>query len=221
MIVRELGSLTGGTVTEDVPVDCLIRGNDGGEFEIEYTVSAGSSLDFSMVDVSDADVDLHVTVHMEAGARCDINVASICMAGRRKNYTFDTVHFGEDGVSHTRLAGINAGNGTLLFKGNGDIRRGAHGCKTRQEGKITNLSADSRSEVSPALLIKEDKVDASHGAAVGAYDPNAIYYLMSRGLTESESRSLITIGSLIPVVDKMRDSDLAAEALESIKGVVF
>jgi len=44
-----------------------------------------------------------------------------------------------------------------------------------------------------------------------------MYYMMSRGLTESESRRLITIGSLVPVIDSLEDRDLAAEAMESLE----
>lgn len=160
---------------------------------------------------------LHIRVVLARGSSCTIGIASVCQGGKVKEIDVDTVHVEGNTFSRTRLAGINLGNGSLLFTGVSDVVKGAHGSDTRQEGRITNLSAGARSEVSPVLLIKDDEVDASHGAAVGAYDPSAVYYLMSRGLTESESRRLITIGSLVPVIDSLSDRTLAEEARNALE----
>lgn len=43
----------------------------------------------------------------------------------------------------------------------------------------------------PSLEIKTDNVKGGHGATIGQIDQEQIYYLMSRGLSESESKDLI------------------------------
>lgn len=202
-------------------MDCLLSGSgSGGEASLEYTVDEGRELILTIADLSEGDVDATIRISLLRGASVLVNLASVCPAGRRKVFRFDTIHLEGKTVSKVRMAGINAGNGTQLFYGTSDILNGAHGSKTRQEGRITNLSPGSRSEVSPALLIKDDDVDASHGAALGAYDPEAMYYMMSRGLTEAESRKLITLGSMNFVIDSMQDRELAKEteaALEALE----
>ncbi len=176
-------------------------------------------LNVSLVDLSDADYDVIVKVRLRRGASCNVNLASVCPEGRKKVFTVDIIHEEGGTFSRSKMAGINLGRGTLFFYGTSDVLNGARGSDTRQEGKITNLSPGSRSEVSPALLIKDNEVNASHGAALGAYDPTAMYYMMSRGLTESESRRLITIGSLVPVIDSLDNRELAEEAIMTLEAL--
>ena len=114
------------------------------------------------------------------------------------------------------MAGINSGEGKLFFLGNSTIVNGAHRSDTRQEGKITNLNPLAKSEVSPSLLIKENDVKASHGAAVGAYNESELFYLMSRGLSLEESKKLITYGSLLPIIESLGDEKLVEEAKNSM-----
>lgn len=218
-IVRDLTGLVGGEIAEDSSVDCLLSGDMAGKKEVEYRLAEGRELTMSLVDLSESDIDLHISVHLARKSRCEINVASICQSGKRKVITVDVVHEEPDSFSRTKMAGINLGNGTLFFFGTSDVWNAAHGSDTRQEGKITNLSHGSRSEVSPALLIKNNDVNASHGAALGAYDPEAMYYMMSRGLTEAESRRLITIGSLVPVIESLHDKELSEEATKALEAL--
>ncbi|MCQ2085228.1 MAG: SufD family Fe-S cluster assembly protein [archaeon] len=200
-------------------IDCLFDDDLSGNNELEFSIDEGTQLDLNMVDLSIGDMDMHLSVHLGRGSSCNIRLASVCQPGMKKVFAFDTIHDEGNTLSRTKMAGINLGDGTLRFIGTSDVVNGAHGSDTRQEGRITNLSEGSRSEVSPALLIKDNEVNASHGAAVGAYDPEAMYYLMSRGLTEAESRRLITVGSLIPIIDSLSDKSLAAEVYNSLEAL--
>lgn len=179
----------------------------------------GRELKVTIADLSEGDIDVTIRIELRRGSTAIVNLASVCQEGRRKSFKFDTVHVEGRTTSKVRMAGINAGDGTLLFYGTSDIHNGAHKSVTRQEGRITNLSHGSKSEVSPALLIKDDDVNASHGAALGAYNPEAMYYMMSRGLTEAESRKLITLGSMLFVIESMEDKGLAKETEKALEAL--
>jgi Fe-S cluster assembly protein SufD len=60
-------------------------------------------------------------------------------------------------------------------------------------------------------LIDEYDVEASHGAAIGQMDELQLYYLMSRGMSESEAKSLIINGYTLPFI-----SLIANEKIEKI-----
>lgn len=200
-------------------MDCILSDDKKMEADLTYTLARGVELNVNVVDLGNCDADVHVKVVLNEGSRCSVNLASLCHAGRRKVFSIDTYHQEGDSYSRTKMAGINLGDGTLFFYGTSDVPNGSHGSDTRQEGKITNLSPGSRSEVSPALLIKDNDVNASHGAALGAYDPEALYYMMSRGLSKEESQKLITIGSLIPIVQSISDKTVAEEAMASLEAL--
>lgn len=46
-----------------------------------------------------------------------------------------------------------------------------------------------------------------------------MYYMMSRGLSEAESRKLITIGSLVPIIEALSDKELVATAMKSLEAL--
>ena len=54
-------------------------------------------------------------------------------------------------------------------------------------------------------MLKDNDVKASHGAALGTYDGDVLYYLTSRGLSLSESKRLVTNGYLLPIVESLQD----------------
>ena len=52
----------------------------------------------------------------------------------------------------------------------------------------------SRSDTIPAMDIRTAKADIGHEARIGRISDDAVFYLMSRGLSEDEARALIVSG---------------------------
>ena len=69
---------------------------------------------------------------------------------------------------------------------------------------------DDRSEFStkPELEIYADDVKCSHGSTSGNIDHDAVYYLMTRGLSKKEATKLIIKGFLNDVVSEIEDSQV-------------
>lgn len=180
--------------------------------KINITVEENVSLDFVMVDFSKQDLSLDLNIILQRGAKVEASLASVGFEDTTKIFHFNVEHSQSDSYSRVNMSGINTGNGVLKFLGNSLIISGAHRSDTRQEGKITNLSDACKSEVSPSLLIKDNDVQASHGAALGAYNADQLFYLMSRGLSSMEAKKLITFGTLLPMIEKLEDEKTISEA---------
>ncbi|HNN82245.1 MAG TPA: SufD family Fe-S cluster assembly protein, partial [Leptospiraceae bacterium] len=63
------------------------------------------------------------------------------------------------------------------------------------------MARTARAESMPKLEVFADDVKCSHGATVGEVNEDQLFYLMSRGLTENESRFLIIEGFLKEILD--------------------
>ena len=61
------------------------------------------------------------------------------------------------------------------------------------------LDAKSRSDTVPAMDIQNNDVDVGHEARIGRISEDSIFYLMTRGLSEADARSLIVRGFADPV----------------------
>lgn len=88
--------------------------------------------------------------------------------------------------------GLGAGRGRGVFHGGIVIRAGADGSDASLSNKNLLLSESAEIDSQPVLEIHADEVKAAHGATVGRLDPDALFYLRSRGLSEPQARRLLT-----------------------------
>lgn len=67
---------------------------------------------------------------------------------------------------------------------------------SRQINHNLLLDSQARAESMPRLIVKADDVSCEHGATVGMLDPEALFYLLSRGLEAEKARYLMIEGFL-------------------------
>ena len=103
----------------------------------------------------------------------------------------------------------------LLYKGALDDRAQAafrgiirvHPDAQRTDAYQTNrnllLSDECRANSLPNLEIQADDVRCSHGATVGQLDSEALFYLLSRGLSQEQAERLIVLGFLGDVMARL------------------
>jgi Fe-S cluster assembly protein SufD len=147
-------------------------------------------------------------IDLELGAALSRHELNVRLEGEGAALTANGILFA-DGKRHldTRLGiehiarntscnllwrGLGAGRGRAVFHGGIVIREGADGSNAKLSNKNLLLSAQAEIDTQPVLVIHADEVQAAHGATVGQLDPNALFYLRSRGLSEADARALLT-----------------------------
>lgn len=94
-------------------------------------------------------------------------------------------------TSEESYRGIAAGKGRGVFNGKIIVRPGAQQTDARQSSRNLLLSAGAEIDTRPELEIYANDVKCSHGATTGELDATALFYLRSRGLSESEARMVL------------------------------
>ena len=56
----------------------------------------------------------------------------------------------------------------------------------------------------PTLVIHNDDVKCNHGSTIGQLDEEALFYLRSRGVGETEARSLLVHAFASEIVDRIK-----------------
>lgn len=90
-----------------------------------------------------------------------------------------------------------------VFDGRIVVREDAQKTTAQQHNKNLLLSRKAIADSKPQLEIFADDVKCAHGTAIGQLDDGAIYYLRSRGLSESDARGLMTHAFAGEVVETM------------------
>jgi Fe-S cluster assembly protein SufD len=168
-----------------------------------FTVHQGGELNITLIDFSQADTKVDFAGRLYKGGRFTCHLACSASKDAKKLFDIKIGHLEENSFSSVKMFGVISDQANLTFLGTSDIAKGAKKSVTRQEGRIADLSKGGKGEVSPILKIGEDDVKASHGAALGKVPDEALFYLMSRGLTRDEAMKLITLGYLKPIVQEI------------------
>ena len=106
-------------------------------------------------------------------------------------------------------------NASSVFNGIGYIKHGGTKSIANQESRVLMLSENAR-RCESILLIDEDDVEAGHAASVGRVDPEQLYYLMSRGISQKEAERLVIHGFL-DVVRELPIEDVKRQLREVIE----
>ncbi|MBA8772165.1 Fe-S cluster assembly protein SufD [Staphylococcus coagulans] len=133
------------------------------------------------------------------------------------NLTSRIVQYGKETDGYILKHGVMKENASSIFNGIGHIKHGGSGSAANQESRVLMLSEHARGDSNPILLIDEDDVEAGHAASVGRVDPEQLYYLMSRGISQREAERLVIHGFLDPVVRELPIEDVQRQLREVIE----
>lgn len=138
------------------------------------------------------------------------NLASIYLGDgiRRMDLEYSMIHKGRRSISNIETRGVLMDHSTKVFRGNLDFKKGARHSNGVEEEYVVLLDPTVKSHSIPALLCDEDDVQGEHAASAGQINENQLFYLMSRGLTERESKKLIVEASFRPILNKLPLEDL-------------
>ena len=81
--------------------------------------------------------------------------------------------------------------------------KGATGSKSKVVCDALIIDEESRSDTYPYIRIDENDVDIGHEATVTKVGEEQLFYLMSRGLSESEASAMIVSGFVEPIVKEL------------------
>lgn len=116
-------------------------------------------------------------------------------------------HIAPDTTSDTLIKSVLNDKAVGSFYGMIDIKKGAKNTNTFFREDALLLSDTAKAEAIPSLEIDENEVKAGHASTVGPVDPEMLFYLMSRGITQSEARKLIVKGYFSLIIDKFPEKE--------------
>ena len=133
------------------------------------------------------------------GARAEFTGITFAGSGQSLDTGAKMVHLAPDTTSLITTKSVSKGGGEGYFRSAIYIAKEAKRSKTSVSCASLMLDSESRSDTIPAMEILNDNVDVGHEAKIGRISSDAIFYLMSRGISEDEARSMIVSGFANPV----------------------
>ena len=136
----------------------------------------------------------------------------ITFAGEGQN--LDTgakvVHTGKRTSSYINTKSISKDGGISTFRSSVQIGKQASGSKASVSCQSLMLDDISRSDTVPAMDIRTRDANVGHEAKIGRISDEAVFYLMSRGISEEDARAMI-VGGFADDVSKELPLEYAVE----------
>ncbi|MBR1811048.1 MAG: Fe-S cluster assembly protein SufB [Clostridia bacterium] len=128
------------------------------------------------------------------GARAEFT--GITFAGKGQNLDTGTkvVHNAPETSSYVNTRSISKDGGISTFRSSVVVNRNAENSKSAVSCQSLMLDDISRSDTIPAMDIRTNKADVGHEAKIGRISDEAVFYLMSRGISEEDARAMIVSG---------------------------
>ena len=144
--------------------------------------------------------DLNVALD-GAGSHCTLN-GLFAVDGHRlvDNHTH-VDHLEPHASSRELYKGVLADKAAGVFNGAISVREAAEKTDAVQYSKNLLLSSEARINTKPQLEIRNNDVRCFHGATIGQIDPEATFYLRSRGIDEKRARQILVRGFASEVID--------------------
>jgi Fe-S cluster assembly protein SufD len=119
--------------------------------------------------------------------------------------------------SNELFKGILDDHASGVFNGHVLVRKDAQQTNAYQTNKNILLTDKASIDSKPFLEIYADDVKCSHGATVGQLDNDAMFYIRSRGISESNARILLMYAFAAEVVNKITIPELRQRIDDMVK----
>jgi Fe-S cluster assembly protein SufD len=168
-------------------------------------VSVGRSANYQSVSVAmGAQLSrYHLSVVLGEGAECAVDGLAL-LAGSQLADTHSCIdHAQPHGTSRQLHKCIADASARAVFNGKVVVRPGAQRTDSAQSSRNLLLSSRAQVDTQPQLEIFADDVKCTHGATIGQLEAEEVFYLQSRGLSDSVARKLLTYAFGAEIIERI------------------
>jgi Fe-S cluster assembly protein SufB len=128
------------------------------------------------------------------GAKGEVISVAFASEGQHQDAGAKIVHAAPNTTSTITSKSISKGGGRTSYRGLLKVHKGAENVKSFVRCDALMLDEISRSDTYPSIEIDEDQVSIEHEASVSKISDEQMFYLMSRGLGETDAKTMIVNG---------------------------
>ncbi len=143
-------------------------------------------------------------VRLAQGSEATLNGLYLVRGTQHVDNQLTVDHAFPNASSYELYKGVLDGKATAAFNGRILVRKDAQKTDAKQTNKNLILSDDAVVNTKPELQILADDVRCTHGATIGQLDPEAAFYLQSRGVDKDDARRILTYAFAQDVIDRIQ-----------------
>jgi Fe-S cluster assembly protein SufD len=141
----------------------------------------------------------------EAEAKISLGGLALIDGARRADTTLRVVHAARGGTSREFYRAIVDDDAVGVFQGRVIVERAAQKTDGAMKSQAILLSPRAQMNEKPELEIFADDVACGHGATVASLDPEQVFYLESRGISNGDAKAMLLEAFGGESIDRIED----------------
>ncbi|MBA4686233.1 MAG: Fe-S cluster assembly protein SufB [Candidatus Galacturonibacter soehngenii] len=137
------------------------------------------------------------------GAKSEFTGITFASSGQHLDTGTKVFHMAPNTSSTINSRSISKDGGKSIYRSSVTITPKATGSKSSVICESLMLDNESRADTIPVMDIQNDQVDIGHEAKIGRISDEAVFYLMTRGLSEEEAKAMIVRGFVEPIAKEL------------------
>jgi Fe-S cluster assembly protein SufB len=113
------------------------------------------------------------------------------------------IHIGKNTSSEIVSKSLSKNGWMSIYRGLVDIKKSAIGSVSKIDCDGLILDSRSRSDTIPDIRVATDDAIVAHEASVGKINEDTLFYLMSRGIAETEAKTMIVRWFVSPLLKEL------------------
>ncbi|KPL69122.1 hypothetical protein SZ64_14005 [Erythrobacter sp. SG61-1L] len=201
----------------DVPAGTAIsetREVAAGVERLRVLVGRGGSFALFCINAAGPYARAEVEVTLEEGAHFEFGGVTIGGGDARQEFVTRVVHAHPHATSNQTVRAVQWGRSTGNFLGRIEVVRDAQKTDAAQNFRAILLEKGATANTKPELEIYADDVKCAHGAAIGALDQTAAFYMAARGIPPEVARKLLIRAFVADAFAAIEDADMREAMLE-------
>ena len=167
---------------------------------------------------------LELEVTLAEGAHFEFGGVTVGGGEMVQEFVTRVIHAEPNGTSNQVVRAVQWGKSTGNFLGRIEVVRDAQKTDAAQNFRALLLEKGATANTKPELEIFVDDVKCAHGAAIGALDDNAAFYMAARGLPPEVAKRLLVQAFIGDAFAAMADDEareaMLGHVLEKLGGAV-
>ena len=152
-------------------------------------------------------IEMNINLHKEK-SNCSIFSALYVSENEHQEIKTRMNHLSFDCKSFQKVKNVLNKNSKAVYQGKIFVKDVAQKTDAYQLSKALILDDKSEFNAKPELEIYADDVKCSHGSTSGSIDPEAVHYLMTRGLDKKIAKKILINGFLNDIFENIPDKKI-------------
>jgi Fe-S cluster assembly protein SufD len=186
-----------------------------------FEVSQNARLVFKSFDFGSGNGVQQMRVVLGERAHAQLSHLLYAKDTAKRGTVSQIIHRGEHSTSEQIAKNILKDGARGIFDALIRVDHSARYTKAHQNSKAILLDNGAYMASKPQLEIYIDELEASHGSTTGQLDEKQLFYLRSRGISESEARKMLILAFANEIIDTIEDKNLREQIHSSFEQAYY